>query len=137
MVPVGIVCTHKPTKGHHMNIFDTTADTPEMANAVHRQIKQVTVIKDGEVFISTAFLCMLVDKSIMSGLDNPIALFGNGVLDLATARRELDESNDVVPLNVVRTLLHSAALQGMQAEQDGNGSFAEADKIAKKVLSVI
>lgn len=137
MVPVGIVCTYKPKKGHHMNIFDTTGDSPEMANAVRRQVKQVTVVKYGEVFISTGFLCMLMDKSIKSGHVAPIVPFGNGVLDLAAARREIDKSNDVVPLDTVRVLLRSAVLQGMRAGEDGNGSVEEADKIAKKVLPVI
>lgn len=137
MVPVGIVCTYKPTKGHHMNIFDTTGDSPEMANAVRRQVKQVTVVKDGELFISTKFLCVLMDKSIKSGHHNPIAPFANGVLDLASTRRKVDKSNDVVPLDTVRVLLLSAVLQGMRAGEDGNGSFEEADKIAKNVLPVI
>lgn len=136
MVPVGIVCTYKPTKGHHMNIFDTTGDSPEMANAVRRQVKQVTVIKDGGVFISTRFLCVLMDKSIKSGCVEPIVPFGNGVLDLVSTRRKIDKSNDVVPLDTVRVLLRSAVLQGMRAGENGNGSFEEADKIAKNVLPV-
>lgn len=120
-----------------MNIFDTTGDSPEMANAVRRQVKQVTVVKDGELFISTKFLCVLMDKSIKSGHHNPIAPFANGVLDLASTRRKVDKSNDVVPLDTVRVLLLSAVLQGMRAGEDGNGSFEEADKIAKNVLPVI
>ena len=119
-----------------MNIFDTTGDSPEMANAVRRQVKHVTVVKGGDLFISTRFLCALMNKSIKSGHVEPIVPFGNGVLDLVSTRRKIDKSNDVVPLDTVLVLLRSAVLQGMRAGENGNGSFEEADKIAKNVLPV-